>query len=357
MNINLKALQAAQDTLGRRWLLTFESELESELQNQIWATKRRTLALLAVFATALLVVFTISQREVLLGHGVAYLTKLRFFVFMPLSLALAVVCMQSRSLPALRLAHLLLLAALGIAIAWMQTTLRAAGVTPPFAIFLLFVAFAYMLTAASLALSCVVALSGTAAYALFAVWLAQPVTVDHWTALVFANVLGFAGGRVHEKTMRGMFLAERIAVLVSLQDPLTGLANRRAGLDHLERALRHSRREQLPISVMMIDVDYFKLYNDHYGHIAGDDALTGGRCNPRPCAPPARCGLPLWRRRISGGALRARCQGRRPLCRALPGGGGALQDRARSLAVRGDHRQHRRLPGRKYRADQAPEPR
>ncbi len=273
MAINLKSLQSAQDTLGRRWLLTFDPDLESELQSQIWATKRRTLAVLAFVATALLLVFALNQRSLLLAADASYVTKLRFFVILPLTLALGVVCLQSRPWPTLRMVHLLLLAALGIGIAWMQTSLRAIGIMPPFAIFLLFVAFTYMLTAASLALACAVAICTTAAYAFFAVWLAQAITDDQWAALVFANILGFAAGRVHEKFMRGMFLAERIAVLVSLQDPLTGLANRRAGLDHVERALRHSRREQLPITVMMIDVDFFKLYNDHYGHIAGDDAL------------------------------------------------------------------------------------
>lgn len=55
-------------------------------------------------------------------------------------------------------------------------------------------------------------------------------------------------------------------------DSLTGLANRRA-LD--ERLLRewHRPGQQEPISLLMIDVDFFKEYNDRYGHLAGDDCL------------------------------------------------------------------------------------
>ncbi len=56
-------------------------------------------------------------------------------------------------------------------------------------------------------------------------------------------------------------------------DPLTGLANRRHFDDALERAWRRCLRAREPLSVAVVDVDHFKLYNDHYGHAAGDDAL------------------------------------------------------------------------------------
>lgn len=58
-------------------------------------------------------------------------------------------------------------------------------------------------------------------------------------------------------------------------DALTGLLNR-YGLDKIfDREIRRCKREQHPISIAMIDVDYFKLYNDRYGHLAGDECLRG----------------------------------------------------------------------------------
>jgi diguanylate cyclase (GGDEF)-like protein len=57
------------------------------------------------------------------------------------------------------------------------------------------------------------------------------------------------------------------------RDHLTGLANRRSFDKRLIREWQYAFRERLSISLLMIDVDRFKLYNDHYGHIAGDECL------------------------------------------------------------------------------------
>lgn len=62
---------------------------------------------------------------------------------------------------------------------------------------------------------------------------------------------------------------ERLARL----DGLTGIANRRTLDEALRTACRKAAREQSPLSLALIDVDCFKLYNDHYGHAAGDSAL------------------------------------------------------------------------------------
>lgn len=69
-------------------------------------------------------------------------------------------------------------------------------------------------------------------------------------------------------------LAEEQVRLLAMQDPLTGLANRRAFEQFLHREMRHSTRHQRPISLVLVDVDYFKHYNDALGHAAGDQCLS-----------------------------------------------------------------------------------
>lgn len=59
----------------------------------------------------------------------------------------------------------------------------------------------------------------------------------------------------------------------SIRDPLTNLFNRRYMSEMLEREIGKATRHQESIGVMMIDVDYFKDYNDTYGHDAGDEVL------------------------------------------------------------------------------------
>ncbi|MBP0599660.1 diguanylate cyclase [Herbaspirillum sp. LeCh32-8] len=56
-------------------------------------------------------------------------------------------------------------------------------------------------------------------------------------------------------------------------DGLTSIANRRYFDDYLAAEWKRARREKLELSLLLIDVDYFKLYNDTYGHVAGDAVL------------------------------------------------------------------------------------
>lgn len=60
---------------------------------------------------------------------------------------------------------------------------------------------------------------------------------------------------------------------LSLRDGLTGLANRRSLEEFLDKEWRFALREGLPLTVIMLDVDWFKLYNDTCGHQAGDACL------------------------------------------------------------------------------------
>ncbi len=81
----------------------------------------------------------------------------------------------------------------------------------------------------------------------------------------FAGSLGFV-------MTCGERLGHRLLHL-SLTDPLTGIANRRAFVDALERALSYAHRRALPVSVLVIDIDHFKGVNDAAGHAAGDRVL------------------------------------------------------------------------------------
>jgi diguanylate cyclase (GGDEF)-like protein len=65
---------------------------------------------------------------------------------------------------------------------------------------------------------------------------------------------------------------QRLKRLVAV-DALTGIANRRHFDRALERELRRARRENLPLSLVFLDLDEFKRFNDTYGHARGDEVL------------------------------------------------------------------------------------
>ncbi len=61
--------------------------------------------------------------------------------------------------------------------------------------------------------------------------------------------------------------------LISITDSLTGLYNRKHLMETLDKEVSRSRRHQHIFSLLIIDIDHFKEYNDTYGHLAGDEVL------------------------------------------------------------------------------------
>lgn len=79
--------------------------------------------------------------------------------------------------------------------------------------------------------------------------------------------------RARVKTQLTLKLQSDLLRAMAMLDGLTGVANRRKLENRLLAAWGHACREGGPLSLIMIDVDYFKKYNDHYGHQAGVECL------------------------------------------------------------------------------------
>lgn len=78
-------------------------------------------------------------------------------------------------------------------------------------------------------------------------------------------------------------------------DSMTGLANRRTFDEHLSIELKRCRREHIPLTIALIDIDEFKKYNDYFGHIEGDECIKKiataiGNSSRRPGDLAARYG-------------------------------------------------------------------
>ena len=86
--------------------------------------------------------------------------------------------------------------------------------------------------------------------------------------LIQLSDVSMAAGR--EKLLREQ---TELLRMQTFSDGLTGIANRRAFDVAIDREVRRAKRAGSMVSLLMIDVDYFKAYNDHYGHQQGDQCL------------------------------------------------------------------------------------
>jgi diguanylate cyclase (GGDEF)-like protein len=111
-------------------------------------------------------------------------------------------------------------------------------------------------------------------------YLAKPVNMRALSARLKAAWryvrLRDAWERDHQRISRmasELALSNRRLQLAALTDPLTDLANRRAGLMALTQSWSAATRHGQPLSLISIDVDHFKKINDQYGHLVGDTVL------------------------------------------------------------------------------------
>ncbi|WP_223533537.1 MULTISPECIES: GGDEF domain-containing protein [unclassified Pseudomonas] len=105
------------------------------------------------------------------------------------------------------------------------------------------------------------------------VWIRDVVHVVRKSGEVEALVGFMFDISERKKTEEHLIRLQKQLEEYSFQDGLTGIANRRMFDTVLEREWNHAQRTGLPLSVLVLDIDYFKQYNDHYGHIKGDECL------------------------------------------------------------------------------------
>ena len=76
-----------------------------------------------------------------------------------------------------------------------------------------------------------------------------------------------------KKTEEELIALQKKLEELSYKDSVTEIANRRMFNTILEREWADAQRNQMPLSMILLDIDYFKQFNDHYGHILGDECL------------------------------------------------------------------------------------
>lgn len=98
--------------------------------------------------------------------------------------------------------------------------------------------------------------------------------VVHTFFAIASWLLGTTFSLLIERADRREFVSQEILRSLALRDPLTGLFNRRGLDERFELLAASTRREGVPLTVAIVDLDLFKAYNDTYGHEAGDNVLA-----------------------------------------------------------------------------------
>lgn len=260
----------------RGWLrLRFPPQLEAEFLLSYRAAARRWVRMSMLVALSTTLGFAVIDHWVLVGPHLPQADMVRFGLQLPLVLIILVMTAERFYArwyqPSIQVAAPLF----GIG-----TVLMALQATPeqlPLVAARLLLATFYFYSMLGLTLGAALRTNVLvlAVYVLAALNgnVAQTVAIYQIFVLLCANLIGGAGCYALEHANRIAFLERRRLSEVAMHDGLTGLLNRSALEEQVRASWEHADRNRLPVSVVLVDIDHFKAYNDHYGHQAGDRCL------------------------------------------------------------------------------------
>lgn len=293
-----------QHLQGFRWL-TFSEDLEGEFNSYHANLFLGRIRWSLIVATTLFLAFAVLDA-ISLPEGVRQQTLgIRLGIIVPM-LSLALVATYQRPLRR----HLQLIIGLcslasGLGVAGIIWVARAHDFALPYEGIILVTVYFYFLAGLRFIAASLCGWLTLLAYLLVEVRTGLPgdILLYNMFFLATANIIGGVGCYFLEFANRQNFLALGLLQELAEKDFLTGLLNRRAFCERAERSWRQALRERQPVAVVMLDVDYFKRYNDRYGHAAGDEALRAiaaviGRQGRRALDVTARYGgeefVSLW---------------------------------------------------------------
>jgi len=164
---------------------------------------------------------------------------------------------------------------LGIAVAFKAQTAALDGDFYMFAGVMVVIVYACLFPGLVFRASASIGALLLASYFVFGLAMSTPLLpLMYMTAMLLAAVLvSLLASYNLEHVLRTSFLETRLLNELAERDGLTGLYNRRMFDDFIQRIWRQSQREEQSIEIILVDIDHFKIYNDLYGHQAGDDCL------------------------------------------------------------------------------------
>ena len=265
---------ARQLRAGFPWL-KFEDDLEREFRREQSRSRLGQIRFNLLLGAALVVCFGLLNSLVTRAGAQASMGLVQFGLLLPAVLiAIGITYLDKAHRIYPRVAPLLAPIS-GIAVIAVEIKAAQGGVQIVFVsvvlasvyIYYLYGLLFYQALRANLIMWC--------AYLAFGVAGALPEANVLYNALVLllANVVGATTAYTFETEIRTHFLEQRMLAETAARDGLTALYNRRRFDEHLDTVWQLAQREGVTLALLLVDIDYFKKYNDQHGHQAGDDAL------------------------------------------------------------------------------------
>jgi diguanylate cyclase (GGDEF)-like protein len=287
---------ARQLRAGFPWL-TFDAVLEAEFRlrnfDDTLPHTRVNLCLAVLFTIA----FSALDSSVLGPELNRFPSMIRMLIIVPallIALAASFASQRHRFYPPLIIVALTILGLSGVAI---QVVAALGGISSLFPSLMITILFVYLMS--GLIFYHAVAANVLVMFTFLAAGTALMLPGHQFShdalALLGTNLFGASVAYMHEKTSRKRFLEACLLREMVARDGLTGIQNRRMFDQHITRVWQQAVREAKRVAVLLIDIDCFKDYNDHYGHQAGDECLRAvavslSQCARRPLDFVARYG-------------------------------------------------------------------
>ena len=272
--VDLDSAYLRQQRDGFRWL-RFQGGLEPAFRRYHAQTYLRRMRWALLVAVLLVLLFAVLDL-IALPEGVREPTlAIRLGLMLPLLLLASWATFLPRLRPFLQLITGVCALGCGLVVAAIVWISRSQNFPLPYEGIILVTVFLYFLLGLRFATAVTCGWLVFLAYLLVELAAGLPARVLVYNAffLAMTNLICSVGCYFLEYGARENFLAQGLLQDLVEKDFLTGLLNRRAFSEKAGRRWRQALREQQPLALVMMDVDFFKRYNDHYGHLAGDAVL------------------------------------------------------------------------------------